>query len=73
MLENLQPPSQVTPCKIRSLRSSLDTEDSVIFMEAINDSVKWRSASLAVELTKRGVKISAKTITAHRRNQCSCA
>jgi hypothetical protein len=51
---------------------SLDSKDQVILANAVaNDN--WAAAALARELTSRGIVISEKPITQHRRKRCSCA
>ena len=72
MLEGMTPRVQLTPCKVREIAEQLDESDSIIFMNAIANTVEWSNNGLASELTRRGVTISEKTIRKHRRGECSC-
>lgn len=72
MLEGLQPPAKIYPCKVRDTAESLDPSDASIFMEAINNLADWSNNGLASELTRRGVYISERSIRKHRRKECSC-
>jgi hypothetical protein len=51
---------------------TLDTKDQAILVAAIANQ-EWTSNALARELTSRGIVISDKPITIHRRKACSCA
>jgi ribosome-interacting GTPase 1 len=72
MLEGLTPQVKKSSCKVRTVLESLDNKDQVILVNAIsNDS--WTAPALARELTARGIAISEKPISLHRRKECSCA
>lgn len=73
MLEDLTPPKKTFPCKVRDVASDLETKDSVIFMQAVDNVAEWSNNGLASALNKRGVYISEKSIRKHRRKECSCA
>lgn len=72
MLEDLQPPKKIYPCKIRDLAATMTKEDSAIFIKAVNDP-NWPIVTLVEALRNRGVDISASPITKHRKGMCSCA
>lgn len=72
MLEGLQLPEKVYPCKIRALANNMSKEDSKIFLEAVADN-NWPVVTLVEALRNRGVDISASPITKHRKGMCSCA
>jgi hypothetical protein len=72
MLENLEPPVKVLPCKVRRLLSQLDNKDKQILESAMADS-KWSPYLLAQALEARDVKISDKSLKKHMTNSCSCA
>jgi DNA-binding HxlR family transcriptional regulator len=71
MLEGMTPTQRKAPCKVRAVLESLDSKDQVILVNAISNE-SWGPASLARELTSRGIPISEKPIVAHRRKACSC-
>lgn len=72
MLENLKPPTKLTPCKVRAVLETLSEADAAILEAAVMDSAKWKIATLATELRKAGLVISDKPITTHRARACSC-
>jgi hypothetical protein len=51
---------------------SLDAKDQVILVNAISNQA-WTAAALSRELIARGISISEKPISHHRRKECSCA
>jgi hypothetical protein len=72
MLENLQPPAKLTPCKVRAILETLSEPDAEILQAAVMDSAKWKIATLSSELKKSGLVISDKPLTTHRARLCSC-
>ena len=72
MLENLQPPSKKSPCKVRALMDSMNELDAQILEAAVLDSAKWKIKTLADELRTLGLVISEKPISTHRARLCSC-
>ncbi len=72
MLENLQPPKKVFPCKVRDLAATMSKEDAKIFLAAVVDP-NWPIITLVEALRSRGVDISPSPITNHRKGVCSCA
>jgi len=73
MLEDLQPPVKNFPCRVRTIASELSEADSDIFVNAINNHAGWSVKGLETELRARGVRISEKAISNHRKQRCSCA
>ena len=71
MLEGLEPQEKKSPCKVRTVLETLDEKDQVILVNAVS-SQSWPAASLARELTSRGILISERPIMAHRKKACSC-
>lgn len=72
MLEGLQPPKKVYPCKVRQLAAEMSKEDSKIFLDAVKDN-NWPVVTLVEALRGRGVDVSPTPITNHRKGLCSCA
>jgi hypothetical protein len=71
MLENLEPPVKVLPCRVRATLEGLDPKDARILESAIADPA-WTPYSLSVALSQRGLSISDRTIKKHQIQQCSC-
>ena len=72
MLEGLEPQKKKPSCKVRSVLESLDAKDREILMKAL-DNTDWSPGALARELTNRGISISEKPVTSHKKKGCSCA
>lgn len=72
MLEDLQPPVRVFPCKVRELAKGMTKEDSKIFLAACEDK-NWPIITLVEALRARGVEISPSPVTNHRKKVCSCS
>ena len=72
MLENLFPPKQSRPCKVRSILETLEPADAEILEAAVMDYQKWKVKTLTDELRKLGLNISEKPIATHRAKDCSC-
>jgi hypothetical protein len=72
MLEGLEPQARKSSCKVRTILESLDSKDQSILVDALANE-DWTAASLARELTTRGLAISEKPIMNHKRKRCSCA
>lgn len=71
LLDNLEPPKKVHPCRVRELAQAMSKEDAKIFLEAVKDA-NWPIVTLAEALRARGVEISATPLTKHRKGSCSC-
>ena len=71
LLNDLQPPGRVYPCKVRDLADSLESKDSEILLKAVIDE-SWSIIGLSRELKSRGLFISEAPIKAHRAKACSC-
>jgi FixJ family two-component response regulator len=72
MLEGLTPKVHKPSCKIRKILESLEPKDQEILKNALAN-LAWTSVALARELTARGISVSEKTISWHRKGGCSCA
>jgi hypothetical protein len=73
LLDDLNPPSPILNCKVRTILQSLDDKDRAILEEALANLEAWKTETLAVALTKRGLTINSKTLSRHRLGQCSCS
>ena len=73
MLEDPEPPVRVFPCRVRTIASELSEADKDILTKAINDHASWPVKTLESELRSRGLSISEKAISNHRKGRCSCA
>jgi hypothetical protein len=71
MLENLEPPVKLLPCRVRATIEGLDPKDGAILESAISDP-KWTPHSLSNALFQRGLSLSDKSIKKHLIQQCSC-
>ena len=72
MLEDLTPPKLVRSCAVRTVLQSLSEKDAVIFLDAINSPNVWLAETLSNSLKQRGVSLSGKSITYHRKGGCTC-
>jgi len=72
MLEGMEVQVKKQPCKVRTVLEGLEAKDKEILVKALADT-QWTATALARELTSRGIAISEKPITAHKRKGCSCA
>lgn len=72
MLENLEPPKRILPCKVRTIMGRMDQTDIDILNAAFADENKWKDWVLYRALEERGIEISPNILTKHRRNLCSC-
>lgn len=72
MLENLEPPVKLLPCKVRTVLEGLDTKDRAILQDAMT-SDKWTPWTLSASLADRGLILNDKAIRRHQIQQCSCS
>jgi hypothetical protein len=72
MLEDLTPPVAVRNCATRTVLESLSDKDAKILSDALNSVNVWPAETLSTALNKRGIQLSGKSITFHRRGGCSC-
>jgi len=73
MLEDMKPPVRVYPCRIRTITLGLSETDQEILIQAVNDHENWPVKTLESELRRRGLSVSEKAISNHRKQRCSCA
>jgi hypothetical protein len=71
LLDDLQPPVKIWPCKIRTVAATLDEKDAKILYAAVEGS-EWQIKSLSTALRLKGIVISDVPIKAHREKSCSC-
>jgi hypothetical protein len=72
MLEGLTPPSRQRLCKVELTAQTLEPKDQEILKAAIAN-LDWTISGLYTELKHRGITISEKAMTAHRKGQCLCS
>lgn len=72
MLEGLTPPNKHNICKVQAVAQALDPKDREILKEAVMNP-DWTISGLTRELKNRGIGLSEKPITAHRKGQCPCS
>jgi hypothetical protein len=71
MLEDLELPKKVWPCRIRTVKADLNDKDSEI-LDKIVMNPEWPLRTLSNQLKKRGIDISDNSIKNHREKRCSC-
>lgn len=71
MLEDLNPPAKVWPCKVRAVLESLDKADQAILSAAVMNP-DWKYQTLESALAVKGISLGASLIKRHRRKECSC-
>lgn len=72
MLEDLQKPEKIWPCRVRTLYSEFDKKDKDIFENAVLD-LNWPASTLSKALAAKGIIIAGSAITRHRQKECSCS
>ncbi len=72
MLEDLEPKSKSSNCKVREVKNSLEPSDQEILDRYLKDTVTWSSLALSEALSKKGLRISIHPIIRHRKGLCSC-
>jgi hypothetical protein len=73
MFETLSLPEEEKICPMISrAMNDLEEKDLKIFIDALNDT-RWVATTLAIEITKRGFKVSENQIWKHRSKACACA
>ena len=72
MLEDLQKPEKIWPCRVRTLYSEFDKKDQDIFENAVLDT-NWPASTLSKALAVKGIIIACSAITRHRQKECSCS
>jgi len=71
MLEDLELPKKVWPCRVRTVASGLSDKDAEI-LEKVVTNVEWPLRTLSNQLKKRGIEISDNSLKNHREKRCSC-
>ncbi len=72
MLENLTNEPRVQPCRVRSLKETMNEADQEKLEQAVTDET-WPAKKLELQLRKLGVDISDTSIMRHREQRCSCS
>lgn len=72
MLEDLEQPIKIWPCRVRTLYNEFEKKDQAIFEAAILDH-NWKASTLAKALAVKGIIIAGSAITRHRQKECSCS
>lgn len=72
MLEDLQKPEKIWPCRVRTLYSEFEKKDKDIFENAVLD-LNWPASTLSKALAAKGIIIAGSAITRHRQKECSCS
>lgn len=71
MLEDLELPKKVWPCRVRTVALGLSEKDAEI-LEKVVTNVEWPLRTLSNQLKKRGIEISDNSLKNHREKRCSC-
>lgn len=72
MLEDLKPYEKIRTCRVRAILDQLDEKDGAIFSKALGDFEGFPHSYLARSMTERGITLSDKSVTNHRKGLCSC-
>jgi len=72
MLEGLEPPKKTYSCKVGSVLSELDIDDTQIMLKALADEDTWPAWTLSQALKSRGIQVGDTPIRNHRRGSCRC-
>ena len=71
LLDDMQPPAKVWPCKVRSVAADMNDDDAKILFDAVMNP-DWKILSLEKALFARGVSLRENVIRRHRDKACSC-
>lgn len=71
LLNDLKPPTHIPACRVRTVLATLDAADKKILIEAL-DNLEWSAFGLHKALKSRGIDMSDRVISVHRRKKCSC-
>ena len=71
MLEDLQVPKRIRPCKTREVKETLDAKDSEI-LENLIMSFDWPVKTLEKSLAEKGIMLGEGVIRKHRHKLCGC-
>jgi hypothetical protein len=72
LLDDLELPQKVWPCRVRTLYSEFEKKDKDIFESAVLD-LNWPASTLSKALAAKGIIIAGSAITRHRQKECSCS
>jgi hypothetical protein len=72
MLEDLTNQPRVRPCRVNTIKSTLNAADQIKLEEAVTDPA-WPISQLEKQLRAKGLDISDSSITRHREKRCACS
>ena len=72
MLEGMKPIVRVNACKVRTYYETLESTDSKLLKQYMDDEEGWKPAVLSRSLREFNVYIDPKVIARHRARMCSC-
>lgn len=72
MLEDLVPPVFLPSCKVRSVLEQLEKSDAEILKNLIDSQNLWKPYALERALSTKGIDLGSKSISRHRKGECSC-
>ena len=72
LLDDLELPQKIWPCRVRTIYNEFDKKDQTIFEGAILDN-NWKASTLSKALAVKGIIIAGSAITRHRQKECSCS
>lgn len=60
-----------TPCRVAVVRETMNVDDLVAFDDAVHDRT-ITAAAIERVLARKGIRLTAASITRHRRLECGC-
>jgi len=72
MLEDLTNEPRVRPCRVNTIKATLNAADQIKLEEAVTDPT-WPISQLEKQLRAKGLDISDSSITRHREKRCACS
>jgi len=72
MLEDLTNEPRVRPCRVNTIKATLNAADQAKLEAAVTDPT-WPISTLEKQLRAKGLDISDSSITRHREKRCACS
>jgi len=72
MLEDLTNEPRVRPCRVNTIKATLNAADQAKLEAAVTDPA-WPISQLEKQLRAKGLDISDSSITRHREKRCACS
>jgi hypothetical protein len=72
MLEDLTNEPRVRPCRVNTIKATLNAADQAKLEAAVTDPT-WPISQLEKQLRAKGLDISDSSITRHREKRCACS